>query len=70
MSVIPVVKERVYASIERFCVCEAPTEGGNLNDMHVVFPDLFNAAVCFRPVWTATLLCLVSYCLLLVTKCS
>jgi hypothetical protein len=50
MSVIPVVKERVYASIERFCVCEAPTEGGNLNDMHVVFPDLFNAAVCFRPV--------------------
>jgi hypothetical protein len=48
MLVIPVVKERVYVkSIEKFCVCEAPREGGNLNDMHVVFPDLFNAVVCF-----------------------
>jgi len=51
MSIIPVIKERVYInSIERLCVCEAPTEGGNLNDIHVVFPDLFNAIVCFRPV--------------------
>jgi hypothetical protein len=51
MSVIPVIKEGVYInSIERLSVCEAPTEGGNLNDMHVVFPDLFNTVVCFRPV--------------------